>query len=134
MTKEKPTAVKLPKAQREFYGMFARNAVQNILAPILEFRCLDISQEGLDEVLDQVDLSDLVAAIAAGFNERVDFKTIVKVDKFMKSEEFLSVAQASGEVNGLVQGALIEVIAPLIPLTDEEKAAKEAALADEAAG
>ncbi|WYV99330.1 hypothetical protein KoPa4_00162 [Pseudomonas phage vB_PpuM-KoPa-4] len=126
--------VKLPKAQREFYGAFARNAVQNILAPILEFRGLDISQEGLDAVLDQVDLKDLTAAIAAGFNERVDFKTIVKVDKFMKGEEFLSVVQASSEVNALVQGALIEVIAPLIPLTEEEKAAKEAALADQAAG
>ncbi|WYV99501.1 hypothetical protein NoPa_00162 [Pseudomonas phage vB_PpuM-NoPa] len=126
--------VKLPKAQREFYGAFARNAVQNILAPILEFRGLDISQEGLDAVLDQVDLKDLTAAIAVGFNERVDFKTIVKVDKFMKGEEFLSVVQASSEVNALVQGALIEVIAPLIPLTEEEKAAKEAALADQAAG
>ncbi|WYV99672.1 hypothetical protein Kassivere_00163 [Pseudomonas phage vB_PpuM-Kassivere] len=126
--------VKLPKAQREFYGAFARNAVQNILAPILEFRGLDISQEGLDAVLDKVDLKDLTAAIAVGFNERVDFKTIVKVDKFMKAEEFLSVVQASSEVNALVQGALIEVIAPLIPLTEEEKAAKEAALADQAAG
>lgn len=128
------TQAKLPKAQREFYGAFARNAVQNILAPILEFRGLDISQEGLDAVLDQVDLTSLTAAIAAGFNERVDFKTIVKVDKFMKSEEFLNVAQASGEVNALVQSALIEVVAPLIPLTPEEQAAKEAALADEAAG
>ncbi|WYV99160.1 hypothetical protein Amme3_00164 [Pseudomonas phage vB_PpuM-Amme-3] len=126
--------VKLPKAQREFYGAFARNAVQNILAPILEFRGLDISQEGLDAVLDKVDLKDLTAAIAVGFNERVDFKTIVKVDKFMKGEEFLSVVQASSEVNALVQGTLIEVIAPLIPLTEEEKAAKEAALADQAAG
>ncbi|WYV99849.1 hypothetical protein Roomu2_00169 [Pseudomonas phage vB_PpuM-Roomu-2] len=126
--------VKLPKAQREFYGAFARNAVQNILAPILEFRGLDISQEGLDAVLDKVDLKDLTAAIAVGFNERVDFKTIVKVDKFMKGGEFLSVVQASSEVNALVQGALIEVIAPLIPLTEEEKAAKEAALADQAAG
>lgn len=128
------TAVKLPKAQREFYGDFARVAVQNILAPILEFRGLDISQEGLDAVLDQVDLTSLTAAIAAGFNERVDFKTVVKVDKFMKGEDFNAVAQASAEVNALVQGALIEVVAPLIPLTDEEKAAKEAALADEAAG
>lgn len=128
------TDIKVTKAQREFFEVFATDSVKNILGPILEFRGLQVNDEILTTVVDQVDLKNLTEAIAKGFIERVDFATIKRVDKFMKSEDFAAVATASQQVNALVQGALIETIAPLIPLTPEEQAAKEAALADEAAG
>lgn len=126
MTEQVPTTdvyeatkpVKLTKAQREFFGAFASNAVENILGPVLEFKGIEITPEQVSEVVKTLDLKELTAAIGAAFMERVDFKTILKVDKFMKSEEFTKVVMASSEVNALVQGELVQVIAPLIPSDD----------------
>lgn len=108
-------AVKLTKAQKEFFGTFAANAVENILGPVLEFKGVDITAEQVSEVVKTLDLTQLTNAIGRAFIDRVDFKTIVKVDKFMKSEEFTNVVLASSEVNAMVQGELVQIIAPLIP-------------------
>lgn len=124
-------AVKLTKAQKEFFGSFAVNAVENILGPVLEFKGVEITAEQVAEVVKTLDLTDLTNAIGRAFIERVEFKTILKVDKFMKSEEFSSVVMASSEVNGLVQSELVQIIAPLIPQDAEEATAEE--LADLAA-
>lgn len=107
--------VKLKKAEKQFFGDFAANAVSNILAPILEYRGVDITNEQVTEVIKTLDLSVLTQAIGQSFLERVSFKDIVKVDKFMKSEEFQAVVLASTEVNAMVQGELIQIVAPLIP-------------------
>lgn len=128
---EPAAPVKLTKAQREFFGSFASNAVENILAPVLEFKGVDITAEQVAEVVKTLDLTELTNAIGRAFMERVDFKTIVKVDKFMKSEEFTSVVMASSEVNALVQGELVQIVAPLIPQDAVEPSAEE--LADIAA-
>lgn len=112
--------VKLNKAQKEFFGAFASNAVENILGPVLEFKGVEITAEQVHEVVKTLDLSELTNAIGAAFMDRVDFKTIVKVDKFMKSEEFTSVVMASSEVNAMVQGELVQIVAPLIPVDEEE--------------
>lgn len=123
--------VKLTKAQKEFFGAFASNAVENILGPVLEFKGVEITGEQVAEVVKTLDLTDLTNAIGRAFIERVDFKTIVKVDKFMKSEEFLSVVLASSEVNALVQSELVQIVAPLIPQDAPEPSAET--LADLAA-
>jgi len=128
---EQTKPVKLTKAQKEFFGTFASNAVENILGPVLEFKGVEITAEQVREVVKTLDLTDLTNAIGRAFIERVDFKTILKVDKFMKSEEFASVVAASTEVNGLVQGELVQVVAPLIPSDEPEPSAEE--LADLAA-
>lgn len=128
---EPKALVKLTKAQREFFGAFASNAVENILGPVLEFKGLEITAEQVSEVVKTLDLTDLTNAIGRAFIERVDFKTIVKVDKFMKGDEFLSVVLASSEVNALVQSELVQIIAPLIPQDEAEPSAEE--LADLAA-
>jgi len=118
--------VKVTKAQQEFFAEFSKDSVKQILGPILEFRGLEgVNDEMLEAVVAQVDLKDLTLAIARGFLERVEFTTLKRVDKFMRGEEFAAVAEASREVNALVQSALIEVIAPLIPLTPEEQAEKD---------
>lgn len=114
---------KLTKSQKEFFGLFAVNAVENILGPVLEFKGVDITAEQVSEVVKTLDLTDLTNAIGRAFIERVDFKTILKVDKFMKSEEFAKVVAASTEVNGLVQGELVQVVAPLIPSDEPEPSA-----------
>jgi hypothetical protein len=131
MTEQTTAPAKLTKAQKEFFGKFASNAVENILGPVLEFRGVEITAEQVSNVVATLDLTTLTEAIARAFIDRVDFKTIVKVDKFMKGEEFTNVVTASSEVNALVQGELIQIIAPLIP-QDEPEAAPEAS-ADELA-
>lgn len=123
--------VKLTKAQREFFGAFASNAVENILGPVLEFKGVEITAAQVSEVVKTLDLTELTNAIGRAFIERVDFKTIVKVDKFMKGEEFTKVVLASSEVNALVQSELVQIVAPLIPHDPEEPSAEE--LADIAA-
>lgn len=107
--------VKLNKAQKAFFGEFAHNAVTGILGPVLEFKGVEITPEQLEDVVATLDLSDLTNAIGREFLERVSFKTLVKVDNFMKGEEFNSVVQASTIVNAMVQSELVQVVAPLIP-------------------
>jgi len=106
---------KLTKAQREFFGSFAHNAVENILIPLLEIKGIELNAEQAKAVMETIDLKDLTQAIGEGFLERVDFKTISKVDRFMKSEDFTKVIAASTDVNAAVQAELVQVIAPLIP-------------------
>lgn len=131
-TTETVTPVKLTKAQREFFGKFSSNAVENILGPVLEFKGVEITAEQVSNVVATLDLTELTNAIGRAFLERVDFKTLVKVDKFMKGEEFTSVVLASSEVNALVQSELVQIVAPLIPHDPEEAPAEpdEATLAD----
>ena len=124
---------KLTKGQREFFNVFARGAVAGILGPVLEFKGVEISEEQLAAVIDTIDLTDLTRAIGQQFIARVDFKTIQKVDKFMKSEEFAKVIQASSEVNALVQAELVQAIAPLIPADEPTVAVAEGEEADLAA-
>lgn len=120
MTEQTVAPAKLTKAQKEFFGAFASNAVENILGPVLEFKGIEITAEQVHEVVKTLDLTDLTNAIGRAFIDRVDFKTIVKVDKFMKGEEFTSVVMASSEVNAMVQGELVQIIAPLIPQDEAE--------------
>lgn len=126
-------AAKLTKAQREFFGAFASNAVENILGPVLEFKGVEITAAQVSEVVKTLDLTELTNAIGRAFIERVDFKTIVKVDKFMKGEEFTKVVLASSEVNALVQSELVQIVAPLIPHEPEEAELSAEELADIAA-
>lgn len=119
-------AAKLTKAQKEFFGAFSANAVENILGPVLEFKGVEITPEQVAEVVATLDLKDLTNAIGFAFLERVDFKTIVKVDKFMKSEEFMSVVTASSEVNAAVQSELVQIVAPLIPSDETSDIPSEA--------
>lgn len=107
--------MKLTKVQREFFDNFARNAVVGTLAPILDYKGIEISQEQLSEAVATVDVTELRDAIAEKFLEKVDFKSLQKVDKFMKTQEFLDVVSASTVVHAAVQVELLNVIAPLIP-------------------
>lgn len=107
--------IKLTKAQREFFGAFATNAVQNILIPLLELKGVELNAEQAEAVMKTIDLKDLTQAIGEGFLGHVDFKTIIKVDRFMKSEEFVKVIAASTAVNHAVESELVQIIAPLLP-------------------
>ncbi|CUR44344.1 hypothetical protein VCM_00142 [Pseudomonas phage VCM] len=114
---------KLTKAQREFFTEFARNDLGNALFPILAAQGLQITKEVGDEVLDAIDLSSYIELIGAAFLERADFATIKRVDKIMKSEDFMNVIVASHQVSDLVHDARISILTSLIP-DDEEEAAE----------
>lgn len=106
---------KLTKAQREFFGAFAHNAVENVLIPLLELKGVELNAEQAKAVMAQIDLKDLTQAIGEGFLSQIDFKTITKVDRFMKSEDFVNVITASTMVNAAVESELVQIIAPLLP-------------------
>ena len=111
------TPIKLTKAQREFFGAFAHNAVENILIPLLELQGVELDTDQAAAVMSHIDLKDLTQAIGEGFLERVDFKTITKVDRFMKSDDFVKVISASTDVNAAVEAELVQIIAPVLPET-----------------
>lgn len=113
------TAKKLTKAQKEFFTVFAQNAVAGILIPVLEHQGFKPDVDVVQDVVKGLEMKSLVNAIGKSFLDRVDFKSLQKVDKFMKSEEFMKIVAASAEVNALVQDELIAVVSPLIP---QEKA------------
>lgn len=115
-------ATKLPKAQREFFAEFARNDISNCLFPILHAQGLEFTAEVANEVLDQINFDAYIELIAKEFTDRVDFATIKKVDKIMKSDDFHNVIVASQQVSDAVNEARIDILASLVP--DEEEAAE----------
>lgn len=108
------TPVKLTKVQREFFSGFANNAVTTLLAGVHDLNGSDVS---VDEIIAQVqntDLTGLVQEIGEQFLSRLPFKTLQKVDKFLKSDEAVSVVVASSEVSDAIQDSLVEVITRLV--------------------
>ena len=106
---------KLTKAQREFFYDFAKNDLSNALFPILHAQGLNLTQELADELLNMVDLNTYTEIIGSAFLERVDFATIKRVDKIMKSDEFNNVIVASHQVSDAVNDERIRILMALIP-------------------
>lgn len=113
-------AIKLTKAQREFFGAFAFNAVTGLLVAVHEMNDSDAETEDLVGIVQDTDLSELTQLIGEKFLERVDFKTLVKVDKFLKSEDAVNVVVASTEVSNSINDKLIEIVSTLIPTGEAE--------------
>lgn len=109
------TKIKLTKAQREFFGAFAFNAVTGLLVAVHEMNGSEEPVENLVGKVQDTDLADLTQLIGEKFLERVDFATLKKVDKFLKSEDAVSVVVASTEVSNSINDVLIEIVSTLIP-------------------
>lgn len=107
--------IKLNKAQKEFFGAFAFNAVTGLLVAVHEMNGSDEPVENLVGLVQDTDLSELTQIIGQKFLERVDFATLKKVDKFLKSEDAVSVVTASTEVSNSINNQLIELVAKLVP-------------------
>lgn len=120
MTTQTVQAIKLTKAQREFFGAFAFNAVTGLLVAVHEMNGSDAATEDLVGLVQDADLSAVTQLIAEEFLSRVDFKTLVKVDKFLKSEEAVSVVVASTEVSNSINDTLIETVSNLLPFGKAE--------------
>ena len=107
--------VKLTKAQKEFFGAFAFNAVTGLLVAVHEMNGSEEPVDNLVGLVQDTDLKDLTQVIGEKFLERVDFATLKKVDKFLKSEDAVSVVVASTEVSNSINELLIEIVSTLIP-------------------
>lgn len=112
-------AIKLTKAQKEFFGAFAFNAVTGLLVAVHEMNGSEEPVENLVGLVQDTDLTELTQTIGAKFLERVDFATLKKVDKFLKSEDAVSVVVASTEVSNSINDQLIELVSKLIPGGEE---------------
>lgn len=117
---------KLTKAQREFFYDFAKNDLSNSLFPILHAQGLTLTPELADELMNMVDLNTYTEIVGAAFLERVDFATIKRVDKIMKSDDFNNVIVASHQVSDAVNDERIRILTALIP-TEEDFGEEEAA-------
>lgn len=115
------TVIKLNKAQKEFFGAFAFNAVTGLLVAVHEMNGSDAEVEDLVGKVQDTDLTDLTQLIGQKFLERVDFATLKKVDKFLKSEDAVSVVVASTEVSNSINDVLVQIVSTLIPGGDEPR-------------
>lgn len=117
----------LTKAQREFFGEFARNDLSNSLFPILHAQGIEFTPELASQLLDMIDLKAYTEIVGAAFLERVDFAAVKRVDKIMKSDEFNAVIVASHQVADAVHDERIRILTQLIPTQEgfgEEEAAE----------
>lgn len=103
--------MKLTKAQYTFFEAFTKNAVKNLLLSQTKPEFADQVLAASEEVLEKADLKVLSEAIGTMFLAHVDFKTIVKVDKFLKSPDYIAVTDASSVVLLGVSDELAEVLA-----------------------
>lgn len=115
---------KLTKAQREFFGDFAKNDLSNYLFPLLAAQGITMTPELAEKLLSMVNLDEYTEIIGKTFLEQVDFTTIKRVDRLMKSEDFNKVIAASHLVSDEVHEERIRILAALLP--DEEEAEEEA--------
>lgn len=106
--------VKLTKVQKEFFQGFAFNAVSTLLVGVHEMNGSETPVEELIGQVQNADLSELVQEIGEQFVARVPFKTLQKVDKFLKSDEAVSVVVASTEVSNIINDRLVEIIMGLV--------------------
>ncbi|QHZ60007.1 hypothetical protein PJKIFABJ_00052 [Pseudomonas phage PE09] len=112
---------KLTKAQREFFYEFAKNDLSNALFPILHAQGIQMTSELAEELLNMVDLNTYTEIVGSAFLERVDFATIKRVDKIMKSDEFNNVIVASHQVSDAVNDERIRILMAMIPEADKDE-------------
>lgn len=110
---------KLTKAQKEFFTEFARNDLSNTLFPILAGQGITFTPELAKELLDMVDLDTYTEIVGQAFLERIDFTTIKRVDKIMKSDEFNNVIVASHQVSDAVHEERMRILVALSPVEEE---------------
>ncbi|MNF75270.1 hypothetical protein D3C84_573290 [compost metagenome] len=90
--------IKLTKAQRVFFAQFASQAIQNLIIAQARPEVAEAVAEAASGIVAEKDLSVVTEAIGQAFLSQVDFKTLVSVDKFIKSQAYQDVMTASNHV------------------------------------
>jgi hypothetical protein len=93
---------KLSKQQKEFFQSFVRETIVGIVSQIsgeeTAGRLPAVADIILKESLAVGNLDHIVDAFATAMLDKVDFKTLKKVDAFMKSEDYVKVMMATHNV------------------------------------
>ena len=93
---------KISKVQKEFFGKLLEDTVVTIVAQIAQDEYKEqlpaVAGVILKQSITEGKLEEAVSNIAEAMLANVDFKTLKKVDTFMKSDDFVKVIQATHEV------------------------------------
>ena len=106
----------LTKKQREFFDRFSRNILVNTVVLRLEQQGTILDQDTLDNVnkaVESIDITSLVESAGEKLLERVDFATLVKVEKFLTNPETQKALTAAQEVGIAVQVEVYEILSQL---------------------
>ena len=119
----------LPKAQKEFFNGFVQETVLTILAQICQEdqreQIVAVANVILKSSAEEGNLDHIVNATAESILSKVDFKTLKKVDAFMKNEDFVNVLRATHEaVFGDFKEDYMNLVAAVVEVS--EKAIKSA--------
>lgn len=96
----------LTKKQREFFDRFSRNILVNTLIMRLDQAGMALTDEDVAKinlVVDSADVSSISKAASEKLLEKVDFATLVKVEKFLTAPETKKALDAAQEVGIAVQ-------------------------------
>lgn len=113
---------KATKAQRDFFDTFSKNVLVNSLLIKLESEGTTLPQETVQQIIAVIDASDvsvLSQALGDKMLELVDFKTLVKVEKFLNSPEAKQALAAAQQVGAMVQDEVYAVLGEIFAVPPE---------------
>lgn len=96
-----------------FFERFAKNIITNTVLLELSNQgntITDDLSEKIQQAINGQDVSTLTQAVGVAMLERVEYKTLLKVEKFLVSEEARTAMIAAQEVGNLVQAEVFEMI------------------------
>jgi phage-related baseplate assembly protein len=106
-----------------FFERFAKNIITNtVLIQLSEAgnTITDDLSQTVQEAVNGQDVSSLTEAVGVALLERVEYKTLVKVEKFLVSEDARQAMTAAQEVGNLVQQEVFDLIEVLLAKPKEE--------------
>tara|TARA_R100000656_G_scaffold102966_1_gene74902 strand:+ start:2724 stop:3062 length:339 start_codon:yes stop_codon:yes gene_type:complete len=106
MTKAK----RLTKAQREFFDGVTKDIVRLMLALGLD---ADDFKE-VEDLIDEVDLSELTELVGQQYLERISFTELKRVERFTKSDAYQKVQTVGAEVGEAIKDTLVESVREVI--------------------
>lgn len=115
---------KISKVQKEFFGKLLEDTVVTIVAQIAQDEYKEqlpaVAGVILKQSLAEGKLDQAVSTVAEAMLAKVDFKTLKKVDAFMKSDDFVKVIQATHEVVFQeLRGELMELVAAVAEVSEK---------------
>ena len=116
---------KLTKKQREFFDKFSRNILANTILMDINAKGHEVTDEVAERVVDIVsrqDVTTLSEAVGKALLEKVPFATLVKVEKFLNTDEAKDAMKAAQEVGAAVQDELYALVHEMFKVQTEEVA------------
>lgn len=106
-------AKKVQPHMRPFFERFAKNILTNtVLIQFSEAGTVVTPElgEAVKQVIDSKDCSSLTEAVGVALLERVEYKTLLKVEKFLVSPDARQAMLAAQEVGNLVEQEVYDML------------------------